>query len=84
MHPIRSVRARQRRAVRRAARQADAYSFFDFLTDDATLDRVESLLPEHRERLLPPTEALAMFMAQELEGGQVHFPGCTEGLEKCT
>jgi hypothetical protein len=46
--------------------QTDAYSFFDLLTDDATLERVDSLLPAHRERRLPPTEALAMFMAQAL------------------
>ncbi|MCQ4323135.1 hypothetical protein NA637_24120 [Pseudomonas stutzeri] len=36
------------------------------LTDDATLEQVESLLPNHRERLLPPTETLTMFMAQAL------------------
>jgi hypothetical protein len=32
----------------------------------ALLDDVESLLPEHRERVFPPTETLAMFMAQSL------------------
>ena len=28
--------------------------------------KVESLLPDHRERLFPPTETLSMFMAQAL------------------
>lgn len=31
------------------------------------LDTTEALLPEHRERLYPPTVALAMFMRQTLE-----------------
>ena len=65
MHPNRHIRSQQRRAVRHI-RQTDAYTFFDLLTDDATLAQVESLLPAHRERLLPPTETLAMFMAQAL------------------
>lgn len=66
MHPSRHFRSRQRRSLRRQLHAADAYRFFDLLTDDATLDQVESLLPAHRERLLPPTETLAMFMAQAL------------------
>ena len=65
MHPNRHIRSQQRRAVRHI-RKTDAYAFFDLLTDDATLAQVESLLPAHRERLLPPTETLAMFMAQAL------------------
>jgi Transposase DDE domain len=44
----------------------DAYSFFNLLTGPDMLDRVEALLPEHRERLFPPTETLSMFLAQAL------------------
>jgi hypothetical protein len=33
---------------------------------DIIFDEVESLLPDYRERLLPPTETLAMFLAQAL------------------
>lgn len=65
MHPNCHVRSQQRRTLRHI-RKTDAYAFFDLLTDEATLDKVESLLPAHRERLLPPTETLAMFMAQAL------------------
>jgi hypothetical protein len=36
------------------------------LTSDALLDKVEELLPEHRERLYPPTETLSMFLAQAM------------------
>ena len=65
MHANHHVRSQQRRTLRQI-RTTDAYAFFDLLTDEATLDQVESLLPAHRERLLPPTETLAMFMAQTL------------------
>ena len=35
-------------------------------TADALFDKVEALLPEHRERLYPPTETLSMFLAQAM------------------
>ena len=66
MHPMRSACARQRHALRRGLRSIDAYAFFDLLTDPSMLNEVEALLPAHRERLLPPTETLAMFLAQAL------------------
>lgn len=60
MHPMRSASARQRRALKRGLRTVDAYAFFDLLTDPSMLDEVESHLAVHRERLLPPTETLAI------------------------
>jgi hypothetical protein len=39
---------------------------FNLLTSDDLLDKVEEQLPEHRERLFPPTETLAMFITQAL------------------
>lgn len=33
-----------------------SYGIFNLLTSDDLLDKVEELLPEHRERLYPPTE----------------------------
>ena len=59
----RSVRQQQRR-VNRHIESSDSWSFFNLLTSDALLATVESLLPEHRERLFPPTETLSMFLAQ--------------------
>jgi len=41
-------------------------STFNLLTSDLLLDEVEKRLPEHRERLFPPTETLAMFVTQVL------------------
>lgn len=66
MHPMRSARARQRRAVRHGIERSDSFTFFNMLTDDDSLEPVEALLPAHRERLFPPTETLSMFMAQAL------------------
>jgi hypothetical protein len=60
------VLAQQQSRVRRRAAQSDAYAFFNLLTGPELLDRVESLLPAHRERLFPPTETLSMFLSQAL------------------
>jgi hypothetical protein len=55
--------------VRRISRNADqigAVDFFNLLTAPELLAMTDSLLPEHRERLYPPTLALSMFMGQVL------------------
>ena len=41
--------------------------FFNLLTSPQLLEATEALLPEHRERLYPPTVTLSMFMRQVLE-----------------
>ena len=66
MHPMRNTRARQRSTIRSEVARSDAYAFFNLLTDDESLEQVEALLPEHRERLFPPTAVLSMFLAQAL------------------
>jgi len=66
MHANHKTNARQRHQVRKQSSRTDSYEFFNLLTSDHLLDKVESLLPEHRERLFPPTETLSMFLAQGL------------------
>lgn len=66
MHPNPRARAQQQARVRRRADRSDAFAFFNLLTSPELLDRVESLLPAHRERLFPPTETLSMFLSQAL------------------
>ena len=66
MHPKRRACARQQRRVRSHARNSDPYTFFNLLTGPELLGEVEALVPEHRERLFPPTETLSMFLAQAL------------------
>ena len=66
MHPSHRPATGQQRRVREYAGSADSYAMFNLLTGPQLLDRVEALLPEHRERLFPPTETLSMFLAQAL------------------
>jgi hypothetical protein len=56
----------QRGCIRRQAHQAGAVDFFNMLTGPELLEVTDSYLPEHRERLYPPTVALSMFMKQVL------------------
>lgn len=65
MHPNPRAHAQQQR-IHKHASNSDSFSFFNLLTSSELLEQVESLLPEHRERLFPPTETLSMFLAQAL------------------
>lgn len=64
---------RQTRIGRQAkpskAKATQAVEFFNVLTSPELLATTEALLPQHRERLYPPTVALSMFMRQVLEFG---------------
>jgi hypothetical protein len=44
----------------------EAVDFFNVLTGRELLETTEAYLPEHRERLYPPTVTLSMFMTQAL------------------
>jgi len=66
MYATRSAKLHQQRRVRNHAGNSDSYEFFNMLTSPELLDQVEVLLPDHRERLFPPTETLSMFLAQAL------------------
>ena len=64
MYPSQRACIHQQKRVRTHAAKSDTYAFFNLLTGPKFLDQVESLLPDHRERLFPPTETLSMFLAQ--------------------
>lgn len=66
MHPSQPAALRQQQRARALAGNTDGYGVFNLLTGPQLLDCVESLLPDHRERMFPPTETLAMFVAQAL------------------
>ena len=66
MHINRSALSKQHR-VQHYAAASDAFDFFNMLTSPDLLDTLETSLPEHRERLFPPTETLSMFLAQALK-----------------
>ena len=56
----------QQQNIQQYTQNSDSFSFFNQLTSPELLDTLEDQLPEHRERLYPPTEALSMFLAQTL------------------
>lgn len=59
--------SQQHRArISRRIRQAGAVDFFNILTGPELLEMTDTYLPEHRERLYPPTVVLSMFMKQAL------------------
>jgi hypothetical protein len=55
-----------RKHIGRRAGAIEAVDFFNLLTGPELLEVTESHLPEHRERLYPPTVVLSMFMRQAL------------------
>ena len=59
------AQSRQQR-IQKTAQTCHTNDFFSVLTSPELLDVVEELLPEHRERKYPPTEALSMFLSQAL------------------
>jgi hypothetical protein len=66
MHLSQSALTHQQKRISHHAANSDSYTFFNLLTGPDFLEKVESLLPEHRERLFPPTETLSMFLAQAM------------------
>lgn len=63
----RSLQHQHRSRIVRHARATKAVEFFNVLTSPELLETTEALMPEHRERVYPPTVALSMFMRQVLE-----------------
>lgn len=55
MHPTPHAHPQQQRQVRSPASNSDAYTFFNLLASPELLGKVEALLPDHRERLFPPS-----------------------------
>lgn len=66
----RNARCRHRQhqsQIARRVRKTESVEFFNILTSAQLLDLTDTLMPEHRERLYPPTVTLSMFMRQALE-----------------
>jgi hypothetical protein len=59
-------RQQQRIRIRRHATGSAPVQFFNALTSPELIDITEAHLPEHRERLYPPTVTLSMFLHQAL------------------
>lgn len=63
-HHNQSTVSHQHSRIIHKGNSLDGLSFFNQLTSDQLFDEVESLLPDHRERLFPPTETLSLFLSQ--------------------
>jgi hypothetical protein len=63
-HP--ALRQHQAR-VGRCVKESRAVDFFNVLTGPELFELTEAHLPEHRERLYPPTVTLSMFIKQSLD-----------------
>lgn len=66
MHTTHSSVRHQHNRIKSYQESSSSYGFFNLLTSDALLEKVEELLPDHRERVYPPTETLSMFLAQAM------------------
>ena len=56
----------QHNRIKKYRESSNSYSFFNLLTSDTLFNKIEELLPEHRERLYTPTETLSLFLAQAM------------------
>ena len=59
-------RRRQCRALAQQVNSSDTGGFLQILTGAELHETLQSQLPEHRQRLYPPTETLSMFLAQAM------------------
>lgn len=66
MHPNHRPRTGQQQRVEHYVETTGGEAMFHLLTGPQLLERVDALLPAHRERLFPPKETLSMFLAQAL------------------
>ncbi len=66
MHPAQAYKTYQQKRVAQLTKTSNSTQFFNLLTQDTLFNQVEALLPDHRERLFPPTETLSMFLAQAM------------------
>jgi hypothetical protein len=64
---VRSAFNQRHRRIGQRASKSQAGEFFNLLTGTELLQATETQLPQHRERLYPPTVALSMFMRQVLD-----------------
>ena len=89
---VQSELHQRRSKIKRRAKSTETVEFFNLLTSPQLLETTEALLPEHRERLYPPTVTLSMFMRQVLEADgscQKAVNGwaaqrAADGLEACS
>lgn len=66
MHFSHYSKPHQQKRVSHHVGNTDSHALFNLLRSPQLFDQIEERLPEHRERLYPPTETLSMFLSQAL------------------
>jgi hypothetical protein len=66
MHFTQHAQSYQQKRLNYHVQHSDSYQFFNLLTGPEFFNELEAQLPDHRERLFPPTETLSMFLAQAM------------------
>ena len=66
MNRRRQIVNHQQQRFHQHAKNSNAPAFFKLLADPELLQRVEPVMPKHRQRLFTPTETLLMFLAQAM------------------
>ena len=69
-------RVRQRQSFEKRRDQVNPTLFFNALTDEEMFEKLESLLPEYRERIYTPTDTLSMFLSPGAQCRSV-LPECS-------
>jgi len=62
--------SRHQLRIQQVCSSTDSLQFFNLLTSPELLAQLETYLPEHRERLFPPTETLSLFLSQVMNTDQ--------------
>ncbi|MBC3303114.1 hypothetical protein BLL36_28640 [Pseudomonas cedrina subsp. cedrina] len=60
MNRRRQILNHQQQRIHQHAKNSSAPAFFKLLADPELLQRVEPVMPKHRQRLFTPTETLSM------------------------
>jgi|GEM_PF-2710910 len=60
----------QQQRIHHFSSSIDSLEYFNLLTSDKLVKEVEALLPDHRERVFPPTETRSLFLAQVMSPDQ--------------
>ena len=55
MYTTHKSKKHQQKRIANQAQKTDSYSFFNLLTNSKLLSVVDEQLPDHRERIYPPT-----------------------------
>ena len=67
MNTTQQYKQHQQKVFTKQVQTTDSYRFFNLLTTPKLLSIVEDQLPEHRERLYPPTATLVLFLSQAMQ-----------------